>query len=43
MYEYEIRNNKTNEKKIVFFHFDFMLWREYNSNEWSIDTKEYID
>lgn len=43
MYEYEIRNIKTNEKKIVFFHFDAMLWREYNPSEWAIETKEYND
>lgn len=43
MYEYEIVNRKTDETKIVFFHFDFMLWKEYDRDEWFIRNKEYID
>lgn len=43
MYEYEIQNKKTKETILVFYHFDFQLWADYDNNEWDALQKTYID
>ena len=46
MYEYEIRNNKTNEVEFMWGHGAEDAWRrnpKLNRNEWTIVFREYVD